>query len=160
MRERIQKLSDRGEFILVTTICFGYVIAASVSFLLLRVKTCGDVVIAGFPWDRHRDGNTSRGRRHPPPTKLASSTFDTATFVVRSSCRPPVIRGICSSLLVHSVHGGLGFPSRSKRRSVADRSNSLTARHACFHRHQLNLRGVRRRWLRHHCALHSQWRGV
>src|SRR5262245_3184764 len=38
MRERIQKLSDRGEFILVAAICFGYVILSSVSLLLLRVE--------------------------------------------------------------------------------------------------------------------------
>jgi uncharacterized protein len=37
MQERIRKLSDRGEFILITLICFAYFIVASVRVLLLRI---------------------------------------------------------------------------------------------------------------------------
>src|SRR5947207_4410505 len=38
MREFIEKLNDRGEFYLVTTVCFSYAITASAIILLLRVR--------------------------------------------------------------------------------------------------------------------------
>jgi len=39
MRERIQKLSPRGEFFLIITICFGYITCTSLAVLLLRIRT-------------------------------------------------------------------------------------------------------------------------
>lgn len=38
MRERIKSLSDRSEFVLVTLVCFAYIITSSVAILLLRIQ--------------------------------------------------------------------------------------------------------------------------